>query len=201
MRKRKSAGRSATALLVTTLIFLVSSCSDRNNAAEGEATEPRAVLASNGPSISDVTGLRPLEALALANTWKTEEPGVTTFVDTKKVSFEFPDGKKTSVRLPEAKMVVAIAPYINKTHPCEVHYMSGCQGEIVNTPVKVYGRTADGLVVVDDTITTMENGFFELWLARDLEIQLTIEYDGRRSNQLISTKDGSNTCITTMRLS
>jgi hypothetical protein len=200
MKKNSCEARFAIVLSVTASFVAVASCSNRDNSAAGEIIEPRVVLASNGPTVSDVSGLHPREALALANGWKTAEPGVTSFVDTKKISFEFPDGKKTSVSLPEAKMVVAIAPYMNTTHPCEVHYMSGCQGEMVNTPVKVYGETSDGLVVVDDTITTMENGFFELWLARDLEVQLTIEYEGKRASQVISTNLQNNTCITTMRL-
>ena len=97
-------------------------------------------------------------------------------------------------------MVVAIAPYLTSTHPCENHYMSGCQGELSNVPVKVYGKTKDGLVVVDKTMTTMDNGFLELWLARDLEIDLTIEMNGKRSTRTITTDKNSNTCITTMQL-
>ena len=71
---------------------------------------------------------------------------------------------------------------------------------MVNVPVKVYGRTEDGLVVVDKTISTLDNGFIELWLARDLEIILTLEVDGRRATTTITTNRGSNTCITTMQL-
>ena len=189
---------------MTAFVVVLTACSGRGKAAASAPTSDRkpaeTLSRNNGPAVSDLSGLGAREALALANKWKTTEKGVTTFVDTRKVSFELPDGKKTSIPLPDAKMVVAIAPYVNSTHPCKVHYMSGCQGEMVNTPVKVYGKTADGLVVVDDTITTMENGFFELWLARDLEIQLTIEYEGKRASQVITTNTDSNTCITTMRL-
>jgi hypothetical protein len=186
---------------LTIIIVAVSACSSRETESADVRFPSGTVSADSRVTVSDVNGLNARDALALANTWKTTEKGVTTFVDTKRISFEFADGKKTAVRLPDAKMVVAIAPYINTTHPCETHYMSGCQGEMASTQVKVYGKTADGLVVVDDTITTMANGFFELWLVRDLEIQLTIEYDGKRASQLISTKSNSNTCITTMRLS
>jgi hypothetical protein len=183
-------------LLVSTI--LLSACT-RNGSAKAVPASST-VASQTGPSPSSLKGLEAREALALANTWKTTEKGVTSFVDTKKISFEFENGEKASVPLPEAKMVVAIAPYINKTHPCETHYLSGCQGELVNVPIKVYGKTPDGLVVVDKTITTLDNGFFELWLGRDLEIDLVVEYSGRKATQRITTFKDSNTCITTMHL-
>jgi hypothetical protein len=195
------ASRILKVLGLTLTVVAVSACSARETEDADGRSPSGTVSADSRVTVSDVDGLNARDALALANTWKTTEKGVTTFVDTQRISFEFADGKKTSVRLPDAKMVVAIAPYITSTHPCETHYMSGCQGEMASTTVRVYGTSADGLVVVDDAITTMANGFFELWLVRDLEIQLTVEYDGKRASQLISTKSNSNTCITTMRLS
>ena len=192
-----------TAVLHVFLIGIVAlslgACS-RKSTASANAERQTVMTERSAVSASALSGLDARAALALANTWKTTEKGVTSFVDTKKISFEFADGTKATVPLPDPKMVVAIAPYINNTHPCETHYLSGCQGEMVNIPVKVYGKTNDGLVVVDDTITTLDNGFFELWLARDLEIVLTIEYNGKRAVQTITTNKNSNTCITTMRL-
>jgi len=190
--------KAVTALTIISLVLALGACSAKRAADAPQANEMNA--ANAGPSATALAGLDARQALALANKWKTAEPSVTSFVDTQKISFEFADGSKASVPLPGAKMVVAIAPYINSTHPCETHYMSGCQGELVNVPVKVYGKTADGLVVVNDTITTMDNGFLELWLTRDLEIELTVEYGGKQATQMISTDKKSNTCITTMHL-
>src|SRR5699024_5973821 len=34
--------------------------------------------------------------------------------------------------LPEEEFFVSIAPFINETHPCENHSLTGCQGELVN---------------------------------------------------------------------
>ncbi len=188
------------ATLLVTLTGLIS-CAHGKETSRDQA-EPTQIVSneSDAPSVSMIEGLDAREALALANRWGKSEKRVTSFVDTKKISFEFQDGGKISVPIPEPKMVVAIAPYMTFTHPCENHYMSGCQGELVNVPVKVYGRTKDGLVVVDKTITTMENGFFELWLTRDLEITLTLEAGGKHSTQTISTGKNSNTCVTTMQL-
>ncbi len=79
---------------------------------------------------------------------------VTSVVTTQAVNFEFPSGDSASVRLTPDEMFVAIAPYIDQTHRCEIHYMSGCQGELVDVPVDVVARLADGTVVVDDTMRT-----------------------------------------------
>ena len=191
--------RSVIFFLVLTNLILFGACT-KNDSTRINAEAANLLITGDLPSPSMVKGLGPREALALANKWKTTETSVTSYVDTQKINFEFQNGGKASVPLPNAKMVVAIAPYINGTHPCEVHYMSGCQGELVNMPIKVLGKTADGLVVVDKIVNTLDNGFFELWLARDLEIELVIEYEDRRASQVITTYKSSKTCITTMRL-
>ncbi len=105
-----------------------------------------------------------------------------------------------TIPLPDDKMVVAIAPFVESTHPCEIHYMSGCQGEMVGVQVRVTGRAKDGTLLVDDTFTTMDNGFIELWLPRSLEIDLIVEANGKRASETIGTFDDSNTCITTIKL-
>ena len=186
-------------LLVIVSVSLYVSCS-RDQSTAIDRTETLASSRGEIASKANVEGLDPHAALALANKWKATEPGVTSFVNTELISFEFANGDKASIPLPEPKMVVAIAPYITYTHPCTIHYTSGCQGELANKTMKVFGKTADGLVVVDTTVTTLENGFFELWLGRDLDIELSVEYDGRRSVQRITTYNSSNTCITTMHL-
>jgi hypothetical protein len=139
--------------------------------------------------------------LALANKWGTDTPEVQSLVDTEAVKVTFKkSGKTVEVTLPEDKMVVAFAPYISETHPCEIHYMSGCQGELIEKRVKVTATLADGVVLLDEEITTMKNGFLELWLPRNREITVTMEALGRRAEGRIGTFPDSNTCITTFQL-
>ena len=71
-------------------------------------------------------------------------------------------------------------------------------------PEKVfYVRATDqnGNVLVSENISTLRNGFFELWLPRNRQIQLSIEGLGRKVTGRIETFDKSKTCITTFRLS
>ena len=156
------------------------------------------VVASVSPAM--LNGLDAKAALVLANRWKTEAPKVVSSVNTREVGFEFTNGEKVAIPLPLDEMMVAVAPYINYTHPCEVHYMSGCQGELVGIPVKVIAKTSEGVVVLDETLETMSNGFFELWLPRDQDYNLFIEAEGLSSEGSISTYPNSNTCVTTIKL-
>ncbi len=188
----------ATIAVLALASALLVGCSGRVKKVESESIFDTA--RSKRPSAAKVRGLDAKAALSVANEWGPGEKGVTSFVDQRKVGFTFSGGDAVEIPLPESQMVIAIAPYINRTHTCEIHYMSGCQGELVDVPVKVHGATADGTVVVDGTFTTMDNGFIELWLPRGLTINLTLEAKGKSVAGVIETNEDSNTCITTLRL-
>ncbi len=57
-----------------------------------------------------------MQAVKIANEWKWTKKDVKTSIDSREVTFEFPDGKVKRIALPEDKMYIAIAPYIKKTH-------------------------------------------------------------------------------------
>ena len=108
--------------------------------------------------------------------------------------------KETSYELPEEEFFVSIAPFVEKTHECAIHSLTGCQGELVEKEFDVYIQDEDGNVVVDETMASFENGFIDLWLPRDKTYQVKIEYDGKTAESEFSTFEGDNTCITTMQL-
>ena len=78
--------------------------------------------------------------------------------------------------------------------------MSSCQGELPEMKFDVRATDEEGNVILNDTITTLRNGFFELWLPRNYNIELTIRGSGRKAKGKIGTFDDSNTCITNFRL-
>jgi hypothetical protein len=78
--------------------------------------------------------------------------------------------------------------------------MSSCQGELAEKEFYVRAVDQDGKVLVDETITTLRNGFFELWLPRERRIELRIEALNRKAIGMIETFDHSKTCVTTFRL-
>ncbi|HLR52669.1 MAG TPA: CueP family metal-binding protein [Candidatus Avamphibacillus sp.] len=108
---------------------------------------------------------------------------------------------ETTYDLPKNEFFVSIAPYINETHPCDIHSLTGCQGELVKEDVKVHIENSSGEVILDEMKQTEANGFIDLWLPRDDTFKLTITQGEKKTTSEISTFDGDNTCITTMQLS
>ncbi|GEN86119.1 CueP family metal-binding protein [Oceanobacillus sojae] len=102
--------------------------------------------------------------------------------------------------LPEDEFFVSIAPFVQQTHPCEIHSLTGCQGEMVQEEFDVYIETAEGDVVIDETMQTEENGFIDLWLPKDETYTVEIKHDGKEVTSEISTFEDDFTCITTMQL-
>jgi len=78
--------------------------------------------------------------------------------------------------------------------------LSSCQAELPEEKFYVKAVDQDGNVLVDNTIATLRNGFFELWLPRNRKIALRVQGLNRTAKGLITTFDNSNTCITTFRL-
>lgn len=170
--------------VILTLLFTLASLSAAQTAA---------------PSPAQLGSLTAQQALAKANQWRNTG-GLQSFVTTEAVVFKFPSGEQKSVELPAKQMVVAIAPYMNQTHPCKTHFMSGCQGELVNTPVSVLVKTQAGKTVMNKTVKTLPNGFLELWLDRNQTYQVTLKTGGKITTGTLNTQAGSDTCVTTMRL-
>jgi len=57
-----------------------------------------------------------VEAMAVANAWKWSRKDVKSSVTVHEVIFKFSDGNVKKIPLPEDKMLVAVAPYIRRTH-------------------------------------------------------------------------------------
>lgn len=109
-------------------------------------------------------------------------------------------GSETAYTLPKDEFFVSIAPYIENTHPCAIHSLTGCQGELTEKEFIVYIEDNEGNVVVDQTLTSQANGFIDLWLPRDKTYNATIEYEGKTAQSKFSTFEGDDTCITTIQL-
>ena len=78
--------------------------------------------------------------------------------------------------------------------------MSSCQGELAKEKFEVKAIDQSGAVLVNETITTLQNGFMELWLPRNRKIELTIKQYELSTLGIIETFDSSKTCITTFKL-
>lgn len=110
-------------------------------------------------------------------------------------------GDKRAYALPKDEFFVSIAPYIDHTHPCAIHSLTGCQGEMTNQEFEITIEDIDGSEVLNKTLKSQANGFIDLWLPRDKAYRISITYDGKKAESTLSTFEGDNTCITTLQLS
>ena len=77
---------------------------------------PGAIHADQKSLMAELEGVDSVEAVAIANNWRWTNQHVRVFVDSQEIVFTFPDGQVKKIPMPEDKMLVAVAPYINKTH-------------------------------------------------------------------------------------
>ena len=68
------------------------------------------------PADVDFDKIDAVEAMEVANEWKWTQKDVKSFVTAREVVFKFSDGKEQKIPLTEEKMLVAVAPYIRRTH-------------------------------------------------------------------------------------
>ena len=105
-----------------------------------------------------------------------------------------------SYNMPENEFYMSVAPYINMTHGCLYHSATGCTGEIFEETFHIFLVDSDGNIIIDDDYDSLQNGFIDLWLPRDIEGTLTITYGELTTTKEISTYSGDPTCETTMKL-
>ena len=109
--------------------------------------------------------------------------------------------KETRYDISEEDFFVSVAPFISETHPCDIHSLTGCQGELVNQDFDLYIEDEEGNIIIDGTMNSGENGFIDLWLPRNHVLKVKIIHEGKQVDSEISTFENNGTCITTMQLS
>jgi hypothetical protein len=88
-------------ILFLGIIWLFPACSSQNEEKTAEAR---------------LNNVDAVQAVAIANEWNWSRREITSYVTPREVVFKFPDNKVIKIPLPEDKMMVAVAPYINQTH-------------------------------------------------------------------------------------
>lgn len=127
-------------------------------------------------------------------------PDDFAYITATELVVEDKDKIETVYDIKNEDFLVSIAPYIDETHPCETHFLTGCQGELVNRFFDFYIEDSKGNVVLDETIKSGPNGFSDIWLPRNETYSVNVSYDGKQAQSQISTFKKDNTCITTMQL-
>lgn len=193
-------------------LLLVAGCS-APDAGSGRTSTPSPAAATAAPGVA--TGAADVEALldeygfeggtaeevveALDSTHADREKGLAASVTAEQVVLAGQD-RQVALDVPEDRFYLAVAPYETTTHDCFHHSLSGCQGELVDTPVHVTVTGADGTVLVNEERTTYANGFVGLWLPADIEGTIEVRAQGKTATAVIATGVDDPTCLTTLRL-
>ncbi|WP_031461910.1 CueP family metal-binding protein [Paenibacillus polymyxa] len=111
------------------------------------------------------------------------------------------DTRPMTYNLPDNEFFVSIAPYVDQTHPCATHSLTGCQGEIKNGAFNVTVHDIEGNVIMENAaMKSQPNGFIDLWLPRDKTYRISVNHEGKTAQTEFSTYEKDDTCITTMQL-
>ncbi len=111
------------------------------------------------------------------------------------------NGGQTVYDLPKDEFFVSVAPFVTNTHPCAVHNLVSCRGEMAGETFDVaIIEDASGDVVLDGPVRAGANGFIDLWLPRDKTYAITVAHEGKSSTSTLSTFQGDDTCVTTLQL-
>ncbi|WOH94236.1 CueP family metal-binding protein [Corynebacterium urealyticum] len=104
--------------------------------------------------------------------------------------------------MPEDKTYVSFAPYVDSTHPCTFHSLTTCQGEMRNAPIRIkITESGSNRVLADESVKTFDNGFYGVWLPRDIEGKIEVTHEGKTGSADFSTKANGATCVTDLKLS
>lgn len=111
--------------------------------------------------------------------------------------FLYDNEKEYSIDLPTDLFFVSIAPYINEVHPCTIHNLVTCRGEIFGQQMRVRVVDENNQIILDEDRVTQDNGFIGLWLPKGINAVLKVDYNNLTVEYPISTYSESDTCITT----
>lgn len=158
------------------------------------------IMAACGEDTSDKGETKDIKKMVEEYSTKVSNDEVSASITSEELIVTDAKDKETTYDLPEDEFFVSIAPFVQETHPCSIHSLTGCQGELAEKEFDVFIEDEDGNIIIDEKLTSLKNGFIDLWLPRDKNFQVKIQYDSKTVESEISTFEGDNTCITTMQL-
>ncbi|MDA3932063.1 MAG: CueP family metal-binding protein [Tenericutes bacterium] len=109
------------------------------------------------------------------------------------------EGQAFTFSIPNDFFYISFAPYINQTHECYTHSLTGCQGELINKDMLVSIYDSEGNLLQEETMNTGDDGFIGLYLDRFTQYKIRVSYQGLNSEILVDTSR-DQTCFTEERL-
>ena len=205
--------------------FLLASCSSTNGSAEstgGTASSSTAAATSTKtPAVSPSAAATTHDSDAILKAYGLDgrsAKDVINALDTMAVADRPADlmasvrpgelllqdgsGKQAALPIPEGDFYLSFAPYISQTHDCYFHSLTTCRGELSKKDIHVQITDATGKDIINDSVTTFDDGFYGVWLPKGIDATLTVTYAGKTGTKQISTKgEDDKTCMTDLQLS
>jgi len=102
-----------------------------------------------------------------------------------------------NIALPEDMFYISFAPYIQNTHPCYTHSLTGCQGELVNQMIDIDIYDDTGNLLESKQLSTGQDGFIGLYLNKGQSYRLEVSMNGLQAS---FTTRPDQTCYTEVKL-
>lgn len=196
----ESSTSAASTSAESTSAASTSVAAEEHGAGGGTGTAAAASSVDAGLAAHHLTGKSVVEIVdALDRTNTDRETGLGGSVRMDQLVLSVGDDQKT-MPMPADKTYVSIAPYLTQTHECFAHHLSGCQGEQVGQEFDVTITDSTGKSLYSGTQKSYENGFFGIWLPRDVTGTITVSGLGKKGSVPFGTRASDPTCITTLQL-
>lgn len=109
--------------------------------------------------------------------------------------------QELNLPLPQDRFYLSLAPYLDQTHECHYHSLTTCRGELANEQITVrITDDATGQTLIEEQVTTFNNGFAGFWLPRGITGTIEVTYDGYTGQSTFFASDEAATCLTTLQL-
>jgi len=108
-------------------------------------------------------------------------------------------GERFVYRLPNDLYYLSFAPYMNHTHECFIHSLTGCQGEIINQDILIKIYDEENNLLNEITKNTGSDGFIGLFLTSTVNYRIEVEHAELKSVFYANAQSGQ-TCFTEVKL-
>lgn len=184
------------------LALIVSGCSTGGDSGEGPSPQAVSELQAVG-----IDGLDARETIEQLDTMPLAERPGNLFASITPTELQLtvaagePGEEQITLPMPEDEFYVSVAPFATQTHDCYYHSLTTCVGELGNAEVAVtVTDQTTGEVIMQETVTSFDNGFIGLWLPRGGTYDVTMTTETGTGSVVIGTGDEDATCVTTLQL-
>lgn len=189
------------AALIGTLVLVLAGCSSADTATDTGTAPPAAGAQAELLDAHGLAGMDVTEIIDHLDRLGGNERPTDLMASIRPDELVLSDGQQElAIAMPQDRFYLSVAPYVDQTHECFYHSLTTCQGELTDQDLDVRVVNDDGEVLLEEEMTTFDNGFVGLWLPRDVQGTIEVNHDGRTGATAFATTADGATCLTTLQL-